>query len=291
MQSVSEIKQQDLLFEEEIGSDKDTFVRVEEKFFLPERNCDFALEVLEKTLEPCYPIVGTKFTKIESVYFDSSSLDIFRSHFYSRDSRFKIRTRKYAPNGMWPTGLRELEPAHVELKVKENNICKKSRFQVGPSESTLLMQGSTIAPTFDLQIRNPDLKFKTLMKRVDRVNSKLLNFQLKPQSIITYDRKAYEKNGLRITIDQNIQTKILGEVAEDVKNSIFLDSHLWTLSQQMRERHKQEKYFVLEVKHSGQIPLWVNELINYTQSQKVSFSKYIFSLSDHLYREKLNHAC
>ncbi len=271
----------------ELETEKDNFVRIEEKYLVSRSNLDFLLEVLENALEPSYPIAGTKYTLIESVYFDSVGLDIFKSHFHSRDSRFKIRTRKYAPNGIWPAGEKAKEAAHLELKIKEHGVCKKSRFQISPDAERSIKAGKPLSLNRDLEDRNPELKTKSLSKRVDRVNTRVLSFGLKPSSVVTYNRIAYEKNGLRVTIDQDIQTSLLGELSEETQSSIHYDSQLWMQSQNMREQFHNGNDLVLEIKHSGSIPIWVTEMLKLTESKKASFSKYVYSIAEWLYLGEL----
>src|SRR5687767_9605868 len=99
--------------------------RIEEKFIMPARLKPSLLEALERNLKPNYPHPGTRFTLIESIYFDSDALSLFREHFTSPLKRFKLRTRRYGPNGLW-----SLNDALIELKAKEGRVTRKLRTRV-----------------------------------------------------------------------------------------------------------------------------------------------------------------
>ena len=89
------------------------FARFEQKYFLSAQYATRFKSELAQYMSPSYPLPETHFTGIESVYFDSHDLHIYRMHFAAQAERFKIRLRRYAPNGISDDGS-----VHVELKSK-----------------------------------------------------------------------------------------------------------------------------------------------------------------------------
>jgi hypothetical protein len=170
------------------SSDSDSvelFRRVEDKFLLPRAEMPRILELLEKELEPSYYEPGTRFNAIESVYFDSSSLQIFRDHFQN-ETKFKIRLRRYGPNGVWPA---KTEPVHLEMKTKSAGVCQKFRLKVENAEHRALFSGKPMPVT--------KTKEKAVKKR-ELVNDAITRFHMRPLCRVRYERQAYEKNGLRV---------------------------------------------------------------------------------------------
>lgn len=251
------------------GSDSvELFRRVEDKFLLPRAGMPRLLELLNKELEPCYYEPGTRFNAIESVYFDSTALQIFREHFQA-ETKFKIRLRRYGPNGVWP---KKTEPVHLEMKTKSSGVCQKFRLKVENAEMRALFNGQAMP----IQKK----KEKAIEKR-ELVNHAITQFSMKPLCRVRYERLAYEKNGLRVTIDDKIQAEILNHVdeyqAEEIVNSPF-----FAKAKAMRDRFSDGDYVVVEVKHSGTMPNWLNLEMNSIGALRVSFSKYAYSIVNHL---------
>jgi len=255
------------------------FSRIEDKFFIKASLSSQLIEVIQEHMEPSYPIPGTHYTLIESMYFDSSELSVFKDHF-TADNRFKLRTRRYGPNGIWQNDF-----ILLERKSKEECVTKKFRFQIGNLDYHRLFSGKTIIPSEELIDKNPELSSKKLLKRVEKVNQDIIRYELRPQCAVTYQRLCFEGSGLRLTIDNRLRANHKHEVDEKTANQI-IESPSWSKIQAMRERYLQEQYLILEVKHSGSIPKWVLDFLQSTGSPKVSFSKYCFSISEALLKQR-----
>ena len=254
----------------------DTFTRIEDKFFIPRERSAELIATIEERLEPAYPGSGTQFNPIESLYFDSDRLDMYRAHFESPGRRFKLRIRRYATNGVWND-----ESVHLELKMKEDGVSRKVRFRIGPMECSLLSLGHRIPLSLELARRNPHHGAKALRKRTAKVNEMIERYQLRPKTRVTYLRRAYEREGLRVTIDDQIRCQLLDPV--DPRTASHLStSEAGRKAGEMRRRFLQSDFLVLEVKHPGLIPEWVSELLRRIGTARTSFSKYCFTLSEHL---------
>ncbi len=244
------------------------FRRVEDKFLLPRTELPRILELLDRELEPSYYEPGTKFNAIESVYFDSSSLQIFCDHFRN-ETKFKIRLRRYGPNGVWPA---KTEPVHLEMKTKSGGVCQKFRLKVESAEHRALFCGKPMPVT--------DTKEKAIVKR-ELVNDAITRFSMRPLCRVRYERRAFEKNGLRVTIDDKIQAEILNSVSRGEAKEI-LKAPFFEKAQAMHDRFTDGDYVVVEVKHAGTMPNWLNLEMNAMSALRVSFSKYCYSIVNHL---------
>ena len=77
------------------------FVRMEDKYLLTKEQADALVPLLKTHLNNASPIPNTDYTIIESVYFDNSELNVLKEYLAQNTSRSKMRTRRYAPNGVW----------------------------------------------------------------------------------------------------------------------------------------------------------------------------------------------
>jgi hypothetical protein len=269
--------QSDILESENIPG-QGLFARFEEKYFLPKENSDrFRSEVL-KLLNPSYPAPGTRFTRIESVYFDSPDFAIYRMHFSSRQNRFKIRTRRYAPNG-----VPEPEAIHLELKSKSDGISRKSRFRIGPRELGFLQKGCSIRSIGrGLAARNGDITPVKLKERVEQINTLISQNQLQPSCVVRYRREAFEAMNLRLTIDDALEFEVTQSLLEAARLVLLSDPVMNTTAKKMLSNFHDGDYLLVEVKFLGKVPTQLTELLRESGCQKARFSKYCYSITSAL---------
>lgn len=251
----------------------DQFTRLEDKFLLTSEQAHLLLSQLEARLPVSSPIPGTRFTRVESTYFDSDDLKLFSDHFSGSADRFKIRTRRYAPNGTYRD-----DAVHVEIKRKKQGISRKNRIQIGPQENHYLVKGEVLRATPAVLIRNQDRPTEKTLKHIERVNRGVEEYGLHPVMNVNYLRRAFEQGSFRVTLDEQIQWTPLAQLHAD---DIHLDT--WSPERrakaaQMLEAFKPERNLVLELKHSGQIPNWMTEFLNAHSLNPLSFSKYGYGI-------------
>jgi hypothetical protein len=236
-------------------------------------------------MAPSYLDPKTQFCEVESIYLDSSSLNSYTSHFQSseltvRGSRFKIRIRRYFPDGT----AEQSQSALLELKQKVfdgvQSKTKKVRFSLGLRDLARLMKGKTVRFVPRLLRLNPGITPAQLFQRLVMINKLIRKHGLKPICRITYVRKAFEASGLRVTYDDRIQYQPLVE-----RPGLLVRPGAMRLEQQERAAQMAEQFksfdgVVLEVKHGGDVPRWLTDFLERTGSGKISFSKYCFSITD-----------
>lgn len=256
----------------------DTFVRIEDKFLLPRARYASFLARIESKMDPSYPSSSTRFTRIESIYFDSEELNVYLSHFSTAPGRFKLRMRRYFPNG-----VPYASETHLELKSKESGISKKTRFKVSEFDCSMLQRGMPITVGPELTELNPKLSIEKLTQRVGRVNRLLVQYKLRPKCAIRYTRKAYEEiaSGVRLTVDEKINYQLLTEVARAIGEDIMRGKE-WSRAAEMRNRFANRDILLVEVKHAGTIPDWLQNALKEHDGVQASFSKYCYSVTDRL---------
>ncbi len=259
------------------NEDTESFVRIEDKFVISKSHLPALLNLLNSNLEPCYFGEKTEFNEIESLYFDSATLKVYQDHFQEGLNRFKLRLRTYAPNGVYPS---ESEPVHLEMKQKADGVCRKFRFKVGPSEKQELLQGKPIPPAYALR-----KKKATLRERLLQVNSTIGFHKLRPQARVTYQRLAFERDGFRVTVDDKIKTEVIATIDAALREKV-VNSPEFQKAKEMIARYQNGDVVIVEVKHSGTIPAWIQSFFDNQQIATTSFSKYAFTISRHLLENK-----
>lgn len=257
------------------------FVRVESKFFIPQDEVR-ALESLLLTY--LAPVDGTKesgFTRVESHYFDTPELSFYTDSLKKPENRMKLRVRKYFDGGTVFAG------SYIEIKKKDNGISKKKRFRIGPWEESEILKGNLLSITPRLETLNYDLRREKLYARVNRVNSLLENQQPQYAMRVVYDRRAFEGHNLRVTVDQNLKSDLIFSFLPVLRShsSQILNSSYWSVGQDMRKSFNGNNFAVVEVKHPGSTPNWLNAgFKNIMAGQDIAFSKYVWSVSEALTR-------
>ncbi len=263
---------------DDLDIDSQDFNRIEDKFFVKREHKEELLKLIHAHLDKDEYYRDVKFTTIESNYFDTRNLNIVRDHFTAQE-RFKIRVRRYAPNGEW---LKDV--ILLEVKTKKAGVSRKFRFQMSPADYKVLLTKGFIPYSMDLRHRNSDIDEKNLQKRVEKVNRKLLKKGMVPMCSVTYNRDAYERDGLRVTIDENLKATIHQDLKSEMLEE-FKRAPEWQKLMAMRDRMNVGDYLLVEVKHGGVIPEWIADFLARTQSNEVSFSKYCYSIGEHILRK------
>lgn len=256
-----------------VVTEEGEFNRIEDKHVVEISQLEKVLAVLNEKMKPSYLDNGTVYTLIESLYFDSSNLDFFKHHFSGMESRHKLRSRRYAPNGVWNNA-----PALLELKTKKNGVCLKTRFKVPAPDFENLISAEAITLSQELMKLNNKVEMAALIRRVEQVNELTQRYHLRPNVSVTYHRYAFEDGEFRVTIDTNIQVKILKSMSAADAYEI-MNSEVWPKAEKVIKRYNGVGKFVLETKHQGTIPEWFNQLVEESGIKKSSFSKYCWGIA------------
>lgn len=254
----------------------DKFVRIESKFLAYRGRIKGIESLLNSYLEP---VDGTKtqgYTRVESIYLETPTLDFYNAALLKPTSRLKLRIRKYL------NSEEQEVPRFIELKYKKEGISKKKRFRIGEWEENEILEGSTIAVTPHLETLNFQLNRATLYKRVDKLNRIILNETPKMALKVSYDRKAYEGMGLRITIDENLSYEVNSKFLSNIydSGSRIASMPQWQEGLKMLNNYNPSDLAIIEVKHDGNIPDWLRlGFKNLVLMNDVSMSKYTWSMT------------
>jgi hypothetical protein len=181
---------------------------------------------------------------IYNIYYDTSRDDIIRQSLGKPDFKEKLRLRSYTPY------VKDGEKVYLEIKRKINGAVIKRRASMTIEQAELFISAGII----------PDTKGYMNKQIVNEIAYLLSRYELSPKVYIAYDRAAYTgEDDLRITFDKDIRTR---------RENVDLragDSGRLLLNREER---------LMEIKHSGAIPLWLTRTLSELKIYKKSFSKY-----------------
>jgi SPX domain protein involved in polyphosphate accumulation len=265
------------------SSDTSLFRRFEDKYLIPKAFKDELVRLLSKHMKADYPDKGTNFNLMKSVYFDSSNLDMVQHHMSKANSRFKLRTREYAPNGK----LQKNDFAFLEIKAKHGDISDKFRIKVPKDTMETFKKGAPLTPTIQLAKMNPNVALPDLVKRVADINQALELFHLRPSCETEYVRRAYTDGtandaGLRVTFDEGVQYKVLDVIPSGISAELSKASEEKSALMSMIDNYSPKEHIIVEIKHhGGNYPDWLSQFLNDNKLQKTNFSKYCYSIAKH----------
>lgn len=212
------------------------FRRIEEKYVLTENQYNQII----KDIETHFVMDVHGISTICNIYFDTEKNDLIINSLEKPLYKEKVRLRSY--------GIPNLDSnVFLEIKKKYKGVVSKRRISMKLSEF-YRYYNNNVKP-FDNQImREIDYCFKY--------------YDLKPKLFLAYDRIAYyEKNNddFRLTFDFNIRSR---------KENLYLEK------KSLNKNLFDYKYYIMEVKTLGAMPLWFTDILSSLKIYPVSFSKY-----------------
>ena len=198
-----------------------------------------------KAMAPYMSIDEYGLTTIRNLYFDTDDYILARHSIAKPDFKEKFRIRSYAKANKDST-------VFMELKRKCDGIVYKRRVGLTEREADSWLEGRGASHIHSEQPQ--------LAAEIDYFLN--LYTTLKPQAYLSYDREAYKmKDGsdFRVTFDSNIK-------ARDYDISLESDAYGTDLIEDGK--------YLMEIKCSGGIPLWMTSVLSAEGIHKISFSKY-----------------
>jgi SPX domain protein involved in polyphosphate accumulation len=248
----------------------DTFERIEDKFVLPRAQRD-ALDALLVSRMPRADY-GADYTIVQSIYLDTEGLDLLCDHIGGRSERVKLRIRRYAPNGSFGRGV-----SFFESKTKTDGVCRKERYQLDDAALEAVLAGRPVVMSSTLAALNPAVKPHKLARRVARMDALRLPREAMPMVTVEYRRNAFEGDGLRVTIDDQLQF----ESRQRPTSAGCLAVRRALAQSPDRDYGRKldaESTLVLEVKHTNGRPAWLDAFAASVGVGETSFSKYCYSM-------------
>jgi hypothetical protein len=221
-----------------MGAYKCEFLRVEKKYQLNERQCQFITEMISSRMEEEHYGAST----ILNIYYDSPDYRLIRASIEKPLYKEKLRLRAYG-------SVREDSEVFVEIKKKFNGVVYKRRESMPLVDACAFLNNSRDRTAGANQVLREALWM-------------LHTHQLIPAAAISYDRRAFvskEDPDFRVTIDRNLK----GRRTE-------LDLRYGSIGYEMLK----EGEYLMEIKTAGGMPLWMCHLLDSLRVFPTTFSKY-----------------
>lgn len=227
--------------------------RFELKYLINLKMAERIRDELGNYLEPDEHGNGNGFYHISSLYYDSPD---FRCYWEKMDGvryRRKLRIRYYENHD----GLDSNSPVYVEIKQRYDRVTQKRRI-VLPYQDAIHLCNSR---QFPIQISKNDQAV------INEINTFTWQFNLRPISIVRYQRQAFVGSdfdiGLRVTFDTQLSSQIYPLDLGDLSATIQMFS---------------PDQVILEIKVNERIPYWLTELVAGYNLRMVRVSKYCRSI-------------
>ncbi|HET8937632.1 MAG TPA: polyphosphate polymerase domain-containing protein [Polyangiales bacterium] len=213
---------------------------------------------------------------VTTVYFDTQSLDLYRA-VRSSDDNLKVRAREYYD--VHPELLELATHANqvvryspvlwVEIKGKHHGRTYKRRIGIPKTDvSAFFERGEVSEAMHALQVQKRGSK-------ADDVIAELLDLRtrypepLRPSCLVNYRRTAFQNaaGNVRITLDQRL--------ACFAPTLDLLLQPKPLLREYLGRPRYEEPAFILEVKLTGDMPGWLDQLMKTAHAQQYAFSKFV----------------
>lgn len=214
------------------------FKRYELKYLLTQKQKNAVLEAMKPYME--LDEYGHK--TIRNIYFDTKDYRLIRHSLEKPAYKEKLRIRSYSKATADST-------VFVELKKKYDSVVYKRRMALEENQAMDWVLGRTSC-----------VKQSQISDEIDYFLQYYEN--LVPAVFLTYERDAFfEPDGgdFRVTFDENILCR---------EEAISLKADIWG------ESLLPKGMFLMELKCSGGLPLWMVEVLSEEKIYKTSFSKY-----------------
>ena len=221
------------------------FNRYEHKYKMNAETFHKALEVIDKHMELDKHCAGHSLYTIANIYYDTPDNALIRESLSKPVYKEKLRLRSYGV----PSADTKV---FLEIKKKVNGLVNKRRTVLKLSE----------AYDFIGSGKPPEIKEYMNAQVVRELEYFMRRYSLGPKVYIAYDRLAYFEKGnddLRISFDTNIRTRRYDLALESGDHGTdLLSDDIW----------------LMEIKTSRAMPLWLCKMLSDLNIRKTSFSKY-----------------
>ena len=181
--------------------------------------------------------------QIRSLYFDDYNDTALKDKINGINYREKFRIRCYNNN---------FDYINLEKKCKINGLCTKIKAPI------------TKAQTADILACQTEWMASSDKPLIVELYSKMKSGQLRPKTIVDYDREAYVygPGNVRVTFDKNIRTGLF--------NTDLFNANLPTVA-------AGEVQILLEIKYDNFIPEVISNIVQLDGRRRTAYSKYAAS--------------
>ncbi len=221
------------------------FNRYEHKYILQKEIFQKVIEIVDAHMELDPHNKCHKTYPISNIYFDTDDDYLIRTSISKPAYKEKLRLRSYGvPDGE--------SKVYLEIKKKYNGLVNKRRTEIKLNEAYEFIKSGNVQ-------RNKEYMNSQV---VNEITYFLSRYKLKPKVYLAYDRIAYFEKGnpdLRISFDTNIRSRRYDVHLEDGDYGKAL---------------MKDDIYLMEIKTSYAMPLWLTEMLTDLGIRRQNFSKY-----------------
>ena len=194
---------------------------------------------------------------IDSLYFDTHELELYRANFHERTDRYKLRVRTYPQVAK--------SPVFFEVKSRFNDVIVKDRGRAPADWPELLRVNgrSRVAPVAD------HTPFENAA--VDHFVTRVRVLQAEPKVVVRYDREPWMSivdDYARVTFDCNIRSQRVETIGFDTVEK------RWRNVDTPARVSGGMSPIVLELKFTSAVPTWMMGMVRTCDLTRRAFSKY-----------------
>ena len=235
----------------------EVFNRYEHKYLMDAKTYEKVLKVMDQHMVLDKHNQEHRAYTIANVYFDTDDDYLIRHSLEKPKYKEKLRLRAYGVPGADTK-------VFLEIKKKFDGIVNKRRTTLRLKEAYDFVKTGT-AP------EAKDYMNKQVLKEIAYF---LRCYSLRPKLYLAYDRVAYFEDGnpdLRISFDHNIRSRRYDVALEDGDyGKQLLDDNT----------------YLMEIKTSKAMPLWLSHMLNELNLKRRSFSKYGTEFKNSMHAEE-----
>jgi SPX domain protein involved in polyphosphate accumulation len=191
---------------------------------------------------------------IDSLYFDTPDMRLYRANDEEVTNRFKLRVRTY------PTTPGA--PVFFEVKARYHDVVVKDRGRAPKNWPALLAPGVGA-------IQPGSASFESAA--VERFATLVRMHHARPVVLVRYTREPYEStidDYARVTLDRAIQSQLVDQISMEPTPG------RWRPSDTGERMESGFSPTVLELKFTTHVPIWMVDMVRALELDRRSFSKY-----------------
>ena len=223
----------------------EVFNRYEHKFMLNQKTYEKVIQVMDEHIELDQYSNGHIPYTISNIYYDTHDDYLIRTSLSRPQYREKLRLRAY---GIPQKNLK----VFLEIKKKVDGIVNKRRTKIELDTAYDFLSTGTMPP--DKSYIN-----QQVMREIEYFTKR---YNLSPKLYLAYDRIAYfakNNSDLRISFDMNIRSR---------RYDLKLESGDYG------EKLLGDDVYLMEIKTSYAMPLWLSNMLSELKIRRCRFSKY-----------------
>ncbi len=222
----------------------EVFNRYENKYLMTDAVYQSFIKRLEEYMEPDAFNKENRTYTIANIYYDTPDHHLILNSLQKPSYKEKLRLRAY--------GVPDMQTeVYAEIKKKVRGLVNKRRSPMSLKAAYAFLEGRP----FGLE----EKMNHQVMNEIGYMQSRL---ELAPAMYLAYDRRAYfgiGEHDLRVSFDKNIRYRTHHiRLEKGAYGTLLLDEDTW----------------LMEVKVSRSIPVWLTRLMAEYRIRPVSFSKY-----------------